>query len=49
MSKKKLKKLNEAPKTSTKIKEYGKMKRLCNETAIEGVYVCTVCGKEVIT
>lgn len=59
MSKKKMKKLQEGPKTSIKVlkcyctsefqdKRYGKMKRLCNITARDGVYRCTVCGKDVI-
>ena len=50
--------MNEAPKTSTRILPcyseskfqddmYGKMKRLCNTTARDGVYRCTVCGKDV--
>lgn len=58
MSKKKMAKLNQAPQTSTKVlscycesefqdKRYGKTKRVCNTTARDGVYRCTVCGKDV--
>ncbi len=57
MSKKKIKKLQEAPKTSTKVltcycehefqdSQYGKMRRMCNAIA-NGGYRCTVCGKDV--